>query len=501
MSRLLRHSKGRWAGKPFALLPWQWEQLIAPLFGWRRDDGSRRFRQAYVEIPKKNGKSTLCAALGLYLLIADGEASPEVYSAASDREQANIVHGEASRMVEASRELADNIVNTPSRKTLAYPHNHGVYKAISADGYRNEGLNIHGLLFDELHAQPDRRLWDALKFGGAARSQPLTIAITTAGYDRESICWEQHEYARQVEAGTLPDWEYLPLIYAADAADDPFDPAIWAKANPSMGETVIETEFARAATSATHNPRELNAFLRYRLNIWTEQADRWIDLGAWDACGDMVPDDVLSGCPCYAGVDLSTRVDITAVVLCWVLPDGRYAIRPWMWVPDETVRKREHTDRASYTQWVREGYLMRADGPTISYPDVRTQLRELHRKYNIREIAIDPYNAHDIGQQLIDEDGFRVVEFRQGYLSMSAPCKAFEAAILELRLLHGGHPVLRWMAGNAATTIDPAGNVKPAKNRSGDRIDGIVAAIMALARAQLAQEPTSVYETRGPLIL
>lgn len=285
--QFVRHSKGEWAGKPFEFLDWQWTDVIGPLFGWLRPDGTRRFRRAYIEIPKKQGKSALASGLAIYLLVGDSEAGAEVYSAAADREQASIVFNEAANMVEASPGLSKHLEVVRSQKRLVFSKKQSWFKALSADVPTKEGLNIHGLLFDELHAQVKRDLWDTLAYGGAARRQPLSISITTAGYDRESICWEQHQYAQSVLEGRNPDTSFLPCIYAASESDDWTSPATWAKANPSFGVTIKESEMAEACREAQQSPAKQNSFRRYRLNQWTEQDVRWLDLARWDECSGL----------------------------------------------------------------------------------------------------------------------------------------------------------------------------------------------------------------------
>jgi phage terminase large subunit-like protein len=285
-AKFLRHSVGQFKGQPFQLLPWQWTDVIAPLFGWKRADGTRRFREAYIEIPKKNGKSTLCAGLGLYLLMADREPAAEVYCAAADRNQANIVFREALRMVEGSAGLKTKLWPVPSQKQLLYPGTSSFWQALSSEAHTKEGFNIHGLIFDEFHAQPNPDLYDTLKYGGAMRRQPLFIYITTAGYDRESVCWEKHCYAERVLSGEAHDPEFFAYIRAAAVEDDWKCPATWEKANPSYGTTVRPDHFERMAKVAMTSPLEENTFKRYHLNIWTEQAVRWLPIEEWDGCVD-----------------------------------------------------------------------------------------------------------------------------------------------------------------------------------------------------------------------
>ena len=495
---LCRQSKGEWAGKPVELLDWQWRDLVAPLFGWKRADGTRRYRSFYVEVPKKNGKSTLMSVLELYLLMGDGEPGAEVYTAAADRDQASIIHNEAEAMVRMSPAFSRRLICTTSRKTIAYPVTSSTLKAMSADAPTKEGLNAHAVIFDELHAQRTPVLWDTLRFSGAARRQPIIGSITTAGYDRHSICYEQRQIAEQVIDGTYPAWDFLGVIYAADPEDDWTSPDVWRAANPSLGVTIKEADMAAACAEAQASPRKENSFKRYRLNIWTEQDVRWLSMEAWDACKADPPD--LTGCPAWLGLDLSTRVDLTASVAV-VRHEDTWWIVPRFFIPGDRIREREDRDRVPYSQWVNEGWITATPGNVVDYQAVRRTVREDAARYDLQEIAIDPWNAQQLATQLAEEDGYRVVEFRQGYGSLSGPSKDLEALILSAGMHHDGNPVLRWNAGNVAVETDASGNIKPSKAKSTERIDGIVAAVMGIGRAMLNVDDSSVYSSRGLLVL
>lgn len=479
--RFLRHSKGEWAGQPFELLAWQWEQIIAPLFGWLRPDGTRRYRRGYIEVPKKNGKSCLFSGLGLYLLLGDREPGAEIYSAAVDRDQASIVFNEAAHMVEASPELSARLQAVRSTKRIVDHRTRSFYRALSADVPAKEGLNAHAILLDELHAQRSRDLWDTLRYAGASRRQPLHLSITTAGFDRHSICWEQHQYARHVLDGTIQDPSFFACISAADPDDDWTDPDVWRKANPSFGITIDPEQFAEDCREAQQSPAKENSFRRYRLNQWTEQETRWLSLEKWDACGGPLGD--LDGRECYAGLDLSSTTDLSALVL--VFPDGaqdRYDVLPFFWVPQDGAQLRERRDHVPYVQWIRQGLIEATPGEVVDYDRVRKRIQELGERYQIREIALDRWNATQLATQL-SGDGFEMVAFGQGYASMNSPTKKLEELVLAGKLVHGGHPVLRWMAGNVSIETDAADNWKPSKKKSIERIDGIVALIMAVDRA------------------
>lgn len=493
--RFLRHSKGQWANKPFELLDWQWHGVVAPLFGWKRKDGSRRFRRGYIEVPKKNGKSTLFAGLSLYLLTCDKEPGAEIYSAAVDRDQASIVFNEAGHMVDRSPHLASRLKVIRSTKRITDHRSRSFYKALSADVPAKEGLNAHAILIDELHAQRTRELWDTLRYAGASRRQPLMLAITTAGFDRHTICWEQHEYAQHVLDGTVEDTAFFPYISAADIEDDWTSPDIWEKANPSFGITISAEQFAEDCQEAQESAAKENSFRRYRLNQWTEQEVRWLSMAKWDACGEELAE--LEGRECYAGLDLSSTTDISAMVL--VFPgENHYDVVPYFWVPKEGARRREHADRVPYSQWIKGRYIEVSPGEVIDYDQIRTFINQLNKRFPIQQIAIDRWNACQLSVQL-DSDGYEMVSFGQGYASMTSPTKKLEELVLSAKLRHAGHPVLRWMAGNVSIEQDAADNWKPSKKKSRERIDGIVALIMAIDLATRKVEHHSIYEEPGAL--
>lgn len=478
----LRHSKGRFAGKPFDLLPWQGE-MIAELFGWLRvDDDTRRYRVAYISTAKKSGKSTLLAGIGLYLLVMDGENGAEVYGAAADREQASVVYREAASMVRASPQLSRVLEVIDSRRTIAYRKEASFYRVLSADAFRAEGLNIHGLLFDELHAQKDRRLWDALRYGGAARAQPLLCSITTAGYDRNSICFEQYSYAKAV----LRDWQhdptFFPCIYEADEKDDWTAEDTWPKANPSWGVTIKPEDFAADCREAQLSNTKENAFKRYRLNTWTAQDTRWIKMDAWDSCA-AAPPAPLEGRECWCGLDLATTFDTSAFIAVFPAEDGYVDVLCRFWIPGDNATERERKDRVPYAVWAKDpnNGLTMTPGNVTDYDVIRRDIVEFSKKYNVRQIAIDRWNATQLALQL-QGDGLEVIGFGQGMGSMSSPSKTLEALIASGKVRHGGNSVLAWMAGNASVKVDAAGNIKPVKPKHGsaERIDGIVALVMAL---------------------
>src|SRR4029453_4722635 len=400
-------------------------------------------------------------------------------------------------MVEASPALASRLGVVRSTKRITFLKTKSFYKALSADVPAKEGLNAHAVLIDELHAQRTRELWDTLRYAGASREQPLHLSVTTAGFDRLSICWEQHEYAEHVLSGLIHDSAFFAYISAAAPEADWTDPEVWQAANPSFGITLSPDQFAEDCREAQESPAKQNSFRRYRLNQWTEQDVRWLSMEKWDACAGDLGD--WTGKFCWAGLDLSSTQDITALVLVF-RDENHYSALPFFWVPEEGARQRERRDRVPYGEWIRHGYIEATPGAVIDYDRIRVKINEQGKQYQILEIAIDRWNATQLATQLTD-DGFEIVAFGQGYASMNWPTKKLEEVMLAQRLSHGGHPVLQWMAGNVSIETDAADNWKPSKKKSRERIDGIVALIMGLDRASRQEEFTSVYDKRGPLFI
>lgn len=499
----LRHSKGEWAGQPFELGAWQ-QFILWSLFGWKREDGLRRFRKAYIEVPRKNGKSTFAAGLGLYLLVADGEPGAEIYSAATKREQAKISWSEAVRMVAKSPALSNMVKHWRASDNLSVEATASRFMPLGADADSLDGLNVHGALIDELHAHKTSKVVDVLETATGARRQPLEFEITTAGYDRESICWEHHEYTRQVLEGTIQDDTWFGFIATIDEGDDWKDPAVWAKANPNFGVSVKADDLQRKADKARRMPIAQNAFQRLHLNVWTQQSDRWIDLDLWDEnAGQVVDEAALVGRQCYGGLDLSSVSDMTAWVLVFPHDDDpdMVDILARFWCPEAQLTNDQNRYREQYQFWHQTGYLNTTPGDAIDYGFIRRQIMEDAERFRLVDLNVDRlFQSYQLSQELADE-GLDVFGMGQGFLSMAGPMKEFERRLLDRKLHHGGNPVLRWMAGNMAVKQDPAGNLKPDKAQSQGRIDGIVALVMALDRAMRHTGGGSVYEERGVLVL
>ena len=500
----LCHTKGKWAGQKFELIDWQ-EQIIRDLFGILKPNGYRQFNTAYVEIPKKMGKSELAAAIALLLCCGDGEQRAEVYGCAADRNQASIVFDVAADMVQLCPDLEKRVQIYKSNKKLVYLPTNSFYQVLSAEAYSKHGLNVHGVVFDELHAQPNRKLYDVMTKGsGDARMQPLYFLITTAGNNTESIGYEIHQKAKDILEGRKIDPTFYPVIYGAEEGDDWTDPKVWKKANPSLGITVGIDKVRDACESAKQNPAEENSFRQLRLNQWVKQSVRWMPMDKWDKCAFAADPSQLEGRVCYGGLDLSSTTDITAFVL--VFPpedeDDKYIVLPYFWIPEENMQIRVNRDRVPYDLWERQGYLQTTEGNVIHYGFIEKFIEQLGERYNIREIAFDRWGAVQMVQNL-EGMGFTVVPFGQGFKDMSPATKELMKLVLEERIAHGGHPVLRWMMDNIFIRTDPAGNIKADKEKSTEKIDGAVATIMALDRAIRCGNNTgaSVYDNRGLLFI
>jgi len=498
----LKHTKGKWRGQPFELLPWQ-EAIIRDVFGTVKENGYRQYNTAYVEIPKKNGKSELAAGVALYMTCGDNEWGAEVYGCASDRQQASIVFDVAVDMVEQCPALKKRIKPVMSVKRLVYKPTNSFYQVLSAEAYTKHGLNVHAVIFDELHSQPNRELFDVMTKGsGDARTQPLFFLITTAGTDRHSVCFEQHQKAEDILQGRKIDPTFYPVIYGASDDADWSSEEVWKKANPSLGHTIDIEKVRNAYLSAKDNPAEENIFRQLRLNQWVKQSTRWMQMEKWDACAFPVDERELLGRECYGGLDLSSSIDITAFVLVFPPRNDteKYIFLPYFWIPEENMIRRVRRDHVPYDVWEKQGFLQTTEGDVIHYGFIENFIDGLGKKFHIKEIAFDRWGAVQMVQNL-EGLGFTVVPFGQGFKDMSPPTKRLMELVLEKNIAHGGHPVLRWMMDNIFVRTDPAGNIKPDKEKSTEKIDGAVATIMGLDRAIRNGGSTgSVYDERGILV-
>lgn len=511
--RLLRHFKGKWTGQAFHLSPWQ-VFIVGSIFGWFNDEGLRRFREAYAEIARKNGKSTMAAGIALLLAFFDHEGGAEVYCAATKRDQAKIVFRAAWNMVRASpalrrrlRVLTQNLSHEPSDSKL---------EPLGADADNLDGLNVHGAIVDELHAHKTRDMVDVLETATSARSQPLVFYITTAGVDRQSVCWQKRQYAEAVAAGTIPDDTFFSFIAAADDKDDWTSVEARQKANPNLGVSVYPKDLERKVEKAKNLPAEQNVFRRRHLNQWTEQIDRWIDLALWDknagprrhaqyAKAGHLADAIVKGRRCWGALDAASTLDLAAFAIVFE-PDekGVYDAAVQLFCPADTVAKRSKKDRVPYDVWVRQGFITATPGNVTDFDFIEAAILKQCELFNVLDVAYDRWNTTQLVTHLVAELGEkRVTPHGQGFASMSAPTRELQRLLLGGKIRHWGHPVLRWMASNVAVRQDPAGNLKPDKDRSSDRIDGIVALIMCLTAAAKAGPPPkpSVYAKRGLLLV
>lgn len=525
----LVHYKGEFKDLPFTLRPDQDQLLVRPLFGWMRAvDGFRRFRKVFYAVPKGNGKSPLGAGIGLKLAYADGEPGAEVIAAAADREQAAIIFDTAKIMVESAEDLDDRA--HIFRRAIEIPATRSYFRVVSADVKSKHGPNIHGLVFDEFHAQPTRELYETLYRGTVKRRRPVTLMLTTAGDDDESICAEEWEYARRVITDPSLDETYLPIVFEATKDDDWKDPAVWRRVNPGFGVTVKADAIEAECRAAQNEPRKLNDFLRYHLNRWVNQVTAWIPIDWWDRCDRPLKDLPLGELSVYAGLDLAQKYDLASLVLVFVRPleaapialevaaeteDGAIEQRPislnfeiglvpYFWIPADTMREHEKTDRVPYEQWEKAGLVTATEGNIIDYDrifrDITGPITERFPQLAGAEIGFDPAFATDIATKL-KQAGYKMIEVLQNYRHLSEPAQVFEALVRGKRVRHDGHRVLRWNVENVAVRRDDAGRIRPVKpRRASKRIDGVVASLMGISRAMVSPGQ-SVYETDEVLVL
>lgn len=491
----LRHFEGEWAGQPIKLEPEQ-KFMLSEVFGWKRADGTRRFRTAHNEVSRKFGKSLMGGGVGLYLEGPDQEPGAQVYAAATKEEQARIVHDAAKNMVDASDELKEFF--QVFAKAITCPIMGATFKPLGANSKTQDGMNAHGAIIDEVHAHTDRRVYMKLKTSMGARRQPLTYIITTAGiYDPESIGWELHEYACKVLDGVFDDDSLFAYICAADEGDDWTDPATWWKANPNLGISVKWDYVREQCEEAKRRPSYENEFRQMYCNEWVEQVERWLQMSAWKACGGPLRD--LENRVCYGGLDLSSKLDLTSLCLDFPDSDKTHDFLWRCWIPEARIAEMERslTGRVPMAQWRDAGWLIPTPGNAVDYHFIREEINKLGQQHSIKEIGFDPFTAWQLAQELSDEDGFTMVETRQGMRSMSEPSKELERLVVTKALRHGDNPVARWCASNAVIRRDCNANYMPDKAKATGKIDAIVAAIIAISRSILYQDTTSIYETRG----
>jgi len=485
---LCHHYKGPLAGKPFKLEKWQIDDVILPLFSWIRDDGTRRFREAWIEWARKSGKSAFAGVIGLYLTIADMEPGAEVYTLATKKEQAKLVWDDADTFVAESPYLNQFVQRF--RTSLYVPRTRSVMRYLGRNSKTTDGLNVHGYIADEVHEWRDRALWDKMDTAKGARSQPLGVAITTAGvYRPEAIGWIQHERAVAVLEGILDDDELFVSIAAAEPTDDFSLPSTWAKANPNMDVTISSEYLAAQYQKAVTQPGFYNTFARLHLNIWVQSVERIIDLDIWDQGPKVAKESDLLGQRAYGGLDIATISDLASFELVFPDPAGSshpYDVISTFWCPEDTIAERTERDRVPYSDWVRQGLIRATPGGTIDQDVIVRDILELCQKYNVQEIGYDPFNASALVKKLADE-GLTMVQVRQGFLTLSPATKQFLIDYKQNRIAHGGHAILRWNAANLAVERDASDNIKPSKKEATEKIDGIVALIIAIERMVSAE--------------
>lgn len=485
---LLPHVEGQWDSPTLVLEPAQvW--VLASVFGWRRsEDGGRRFTDVYWEVARKNAKSTLSSGIALYCLTCEGERGPQVKCAATTGSQARIVFDVARKMVDRTPDLQEAFGVQTFANAIVSEQVMGSIQPINAKASTQDGLNPHLAILDELHAHKTRDLYDVLKSARGARKNPLTWVITTAGYNLEGVCYEQRTLAVKVLEGVIEADHLFAAIYTIDEDDDPLDERCWPKANP-LWAVMNQAEMRRYAQDARNSADQLQEFMTKRLNVWCGSKAAWLNLDKWKRCGGVVDVVELEGAPCWGGLDLAATTDIAAFVLAFPRPDGQVQVVARLYLPEATVVPRSERGNVPYQRWARDGWLTVTPGDVIDYDFIERDIREAMERFDVRAIAYDPWGAYQITNRLT-EDGAPLVAFRQGPKSYAPAMKALERAVYSGRLEHGDNPVMTWMASNLVVRRDANDNLAPDKRNSSEKIDGIVALIMALGVADLPDEST-----------
>ena len=497
-SDCLTHTKGPLAGQPFQLMPWQ-AAVNANMYGWLRPDGTRRFRKSFRTLPRKNGKTTWTAGEALYVLLTDGEARGEAYCAGADREQAGLAFATAAAMLRCNSDFNDACKIVDSQKRIVYKDS--FLRAIPANEEASHGFDVSFLCGDELHAWRDRKMFDVLLTGTGARPQPVVIWITTAGHDRHSVCFSEYKYAKGVRDGVIDDPYYLPVIWESEETDDWRDEETWRKANPNYGVSLRKDYMQSEARRAETEPSYQNTFRRLHCNQWTTQKTRWLDLEKWRAC-KATPTAIPAGTEVFCGLDLSSTTDLTAWVVACRLPDGGFKVQPHFWIPEEMMEKVERRDRVPYSTWKKQGFLSTTPGSRIDQTFIEAQILKDFETYNVQYVGYDPWACENLASRM-ETAGVPMVKVRQGAPTLSAPCKELEACVLSGTFDHGNNPMLEWNAENIEVIADANGNVRPCKPRHGDsrKIDGLAACVIAMACSLAAKTKSSIYESRGPILV
>ena len=490
-------SKGKWAGQLIKLLPWQ-RDFIMRLHGWRRPDGRRRFRTFYLEVAKKNGKSTLVSCLANETLVDPEDGAPEIYLNAVDREQAGIVFDECAHMVNVSPDLSARFQVIKSKGRIIDPIGGGKIQKNSADAPSKDGVNASLTIFDEIHRFKNRDLWDVFRYAGVAREQPLRGIITTSGDIEEGVWFEQRSKSEGINVGAIPDTEHLGVVYRADPADDIDDPMTWRKANPSLGVTISEEDFKSDLEDAKRSPTEFANFLRLRLNIVSGSDQKFIDILDWNACSE---DPHPESNECWMGLDTSSTQDLTALAVVFGDLTDIVHVGMRFWLPGDNIANLEREHQVPYRTWANMGFITLTDGNAISRKWIRKEINELAKKYDVIRLFVDPWNTTDLNAELLEEDSLPVESLRQGY-SLSPATKMLQTLIVSHKLRHGGHPILKWHASNAIARTDPNKNIKLDKQKSRKKIDGMAALVNAIAAMMaVPSSGASIYEKQGLMVL
>lgn len=477
IEKFCKHTEGELYGQSFILADWQKDDIIKPVFGLKNKiTGKRKIRRIYIEIPKKNGKTTLGAALALYMISADGEPGAEAYGAAADKFQASIMFKTAKTMIELSPALEKRF--TSYTNSITYDNGRGrcFYQVLSREGKTKHGFNAHSVLFDELHTQPDTNLYDTLKGAGAARSQPLFWMFTTSGDKQESICWEMHEYTKKVNSGIIEDESFHGVIYTVDKDEPIDDPKTWAIANPNYPISPTHEFLRQESNEVKNRPSYENSFRRLHLNQWVSTYNAWVSDTIWQQNTHGISLEDLKEMPCIASLDLASISDITALNLLFNI-DEKKVLLSFFWVPESAVIERVSKGHHFYSAWVKSGHLKVTEGNVTDYDAIRNDLNALREQYEIRLVGYDDWNSSQLIINLTN-DGFECQKVSQAISNISPASKQFERDLKSKNIEHFNNPVLRWMMNNVHIYMDPNGNIKPVKNKSLDKIDGIIAAIM-----------------------
>jgi phage terminase large subunit-like protein len=473
----LKHYEGKFVGKPFFLEPWQ-QFIIASIFGWlKKENHKRRFTTVYQEVARKNGKTSMLGGIGLYLLLADGEGGAQVFTAATKKTQAKEIHEKSKAFALTSPAIKSKV--KIHRENIHVQETFSKYEPLASDADKLDGLNAHGALLDEYHAHKDDELYNVLRSSMGQRTQPLLYVITTAGFNKDYPCFLENEYTKRILQGVAEDDRFFGIIYTLDEGDDWKDKKNWIKANPNY-HIMNEEDFQSQFNKALEMPTKQNEFKTKRLNIWTSSNIAWISDSMYEKCNTTYDESILEDVKCYGGLDLSSHLDITAWVKLFKVGEKKY-LKNMYFLPEEGIDEKSVKDKVPYRQWADEGWITLTPGKTIDYDFVEHIIKDDHKKYNIVSTAYDPYNSHQLVTHLVDE-GLDFVEFSQAIRKISPYAKELEKDIKEGNIIDGGDPVLRWMFQCSEVKCDLDNNIKPIKpnrQKSGKRIDGVIATIMA----------------------